>query len=204
MGGAARTDGYAADDIGGPMRTKTTRRANAAPRATRVLYLLGAAGLVAACTGAEGPETIADRFWAAVQDGDVETARAYSIESESSSLELEDESAVESYELGEVLIEDGKALVETRVTTAGEWELDISFETVLIEDNGAWKVHVEQTGRRMVRAVIGASTEELVRGIADTLRGAMGEVMEGVAEGIRELGDALGKTAENMQEEDDH
>jgi hypothetical protein len=168
------------------------------------LYLLGAAGLVAACAGADGPETVADRFWAAVQDGDVETARAYSIESEDSSLELEDESAVESYEIGDARSEDGKALVQTRVTTAGEWELDISFETVLVEDAGEWKVHVEQTGSRMVRAVIGASTEELVKGIADTLRGAMGEVMEGVAEGMKELGDALGKAADNMQEEDDH
>lgn len=186
------------------MRTRTSRRANAAPWAVRVLYLLGAAGLVTACAGADGPETIADRFWAAVQDGDVETARAYAIESESSALELEDESAVESYEIGEVLSEDGKALVETRVTTAGEWRLDITFETVLIEDAGEWKVHVEQTGSRMVRAVIGASTKELVRGIADTLRGAMGEVMEGVAEGMKDLGDALGKTADTMQKEDDH
>ncbi len=186
------------------MRTRTTRRANAAPRAIRVLYLLGAAGFVAACAGTESPEAVADRFWAAVQDGDVETARAYSIESESSSLKLEHESSIDSYELGDARSEDGKALVETRVTTSGEWELDISFETVLIEDAGAWKVDVEGTGSRMVRAVIGASTAELVRGIADTLRGAMGEVMEGVAEGMKELGEALGKAADDMQKEDDH
>ena len=183
---------------------RTRRRPNGAPWAIRALYVLGAAGLVGACAGADGPETVADRFWAAVQDGDAETAMAYSIESESSSLKLEGESSVESYELGDTRSEDGKALVETRVTTSGEWKLDISFETVLLEDGGDWKVDVEQTGSRMVRAVISASTEELVRGIADTLRGAMGEVMEGVAEGMKELGDALGKAAENMQKEDDH
>lgn len=186
------------------MRTRTTRRANAAPQAIRALHLLGVAGLVGACAGAEGPEAAADRFWAAVEDGDVETARAYSIESERSSLKLEGESSVESYELGATRSENGKALVETRVTTSGEWELDISFETVLIEDGSDWKVDVEQTGSRMVRAVIDASTEELVRGIADTLRGAMGKVMEGVAEEMKELGDALGKAAENVQKEDDH
>lgn len=186
------------------MRMTTTRRANAAPRAIRMMYLLGAVGLVTACAGAEGPEAVADHFWAAVQDGDAETARAYSIESETSSLKMEDESSIESYELGETRSDDGKALVKTRVTTAGEWELDLSFETVLIEDDGVWKVDVDQTGSRMVRAVIGASTEELVRGIADTLRGAMGEVMEGVAEGMKDLGEALGKAEEDMQEKDDH
>lgn len=187
------------------MRTRTTRRSNAAPPAARALWLASMAALVTACFGAEGPEGVADRFWAAVQDGDVETARAYAIESESSSLKLEGEhSSVESYELGESRSEDGKALVETRLTTAGEWELDISFETVLVEEDGEWKVDVEQTGSRMVRAVIGASTEELVKGIADTLRGAMGQVMEGVAEGMKDLGEALGEAAEDMKQEDDH
>lgn len=187
------------------MRTKTTRRSNSAPGAAGVLCLLGAVGLAAACTTAESPETVADRFWAAVQDGDAETARQHAIESESSSLNLEDDdSSVDGYELGETHVEDGAAFVETRITTSGEWELDISFVTVLVEDDGEWKVDIEQTGSRMVRAVIGASTEELVRGIADTLRGAMDEVMEGVAEGIHELGEALGKAADSMREEDDH
>jgi hypothetical protein len=169
------------------------------------LYLAGALGLLTACAGADSPEGVADRFWAAVQAGDAETAQEYSIESEDTTLKLEEgESAIDSYEVGASRVEDARAFVETRVRSAGDWELDIDFETVLVQHEGDWKVDVDRTGSQMVRAAIGASTDELVRGIADTLRGAMGEVMEGVAEGVKELGDALGETAEKMKKEDDH
>ena len=184
------------------MRTRTKRVAGVR-RSPGTLCLAGAIGFLTACAGADGPESVADRFWSAVQAGDAETAEEYSIESEDTTLKLEEgESAIESYELGPSRMEDGRAFVDTRVKSGGDWELDISFETVLIQSEGDWKVDVDQTGSRMVRAAIGASTEELVRGIADTLRGAMGEVMEGVSEGMKELGDALGEAAEKMKEDD--
>lgn len=187
------------------MRTNRNRRGSGARRSPGTLSLAGALGLLTACAGAGSPEDVADRFWAAVQAGDAETAQEYSIESEDTTLKLEEgKSAIESYELGASRMESGRAFVETRVQSAGDWELDISFETVLIQHEGDWKVDVDRTGSRMVRAAIGASTDELVRGIADTLRGAMGQAMEGVAEGMKELGDAIGEAAEKMQKEDDH
>ncbi len=184
------------------MRTSRTKRVAGVRRSPGTLCLAGAIGLLTACAGADSPEGVADRFWSAVQAGDAETAEEYSIESEDTTLKLEEgESAIESYELGASRMDDGRAFVETRVKSGGDWDLDISFETVLVQSDGAWKVDVDRTGSRMVRAAIGPATEELARELADTLRGAMGEVMEGVSEGMKELGDAIGEAAEKMKED---
>ncbi len=155
-------------------------------------HLLRAAVIVlaifAAGCSSDRPGAVADRFWAAARAGDLETVRALSIESEIATLELEEgEGAIDSYELGEVAVDGERALVETRIRSRGDHDIEVDFETVLVRVDGEWKVHLDETGERMIGALLGGSLHDAVEGM-----------MEGVSEGIRGLGEALERAADEL------
>ncbi|MEN8143336.1 MAG: hypothetical protein ABFS14_00155 [Gemmatimonadota bacterium] len=141
---------------------------------------------------------MAEQFWTAAQARDIETVEALSVESESTQLNFENEdNAIDAFELGDSFEEDGETLVPTSLkSSTGEKALEFDFETVMVKREGAWKVDLDETGNRMIRAVLGASMEELGQAIGEGMKEAMEGVAEGMAEGMREMGEAMGEAME--------
>ncbi|MGH7540574.1 MAG: hypothetical protein ACRELC_06220, partial [Gemmatimonadota bacterium] len=95
------------------------------------------------------------RFWTAAREGDVETVRALSFETESASLDVEPgRSAIREYTLGTTRVDGEEAFVETTVRGTDETPVVVTFETVLVKRDGDWKVDLERTGERMMKAAL--------------------------------------------------
>ncbi len=160
-------------------------------------------GLVGAGCAGEGPDSDAERFWTAAQARDMETVEALSVESESTKLNFENkDNAIDEFELGDSFEEDGETLVPTSLTSSGgDQSLEFDFQTVMVRSDGAWKVDLEATGNRMIRAVLGASMEEIGQAIGEGMKEAMEGIAEGKAEGMREMGKAMGEAMGEALEE---
>lgn len=152
----------------------------------------------AACFMTAGPEDVAFDFWDAAREGDRERVESLALDPRDSRLDFEDEdSRIESFEIGEAEIDGDVARVDTRLTGSnGDVELDLEFETVLVRREGEWWVDLDETGERLVVAVIGASMEGLGEAIGEGMKAAM----EGLAEGMEELGEAMEKAGAEMRE----
>ena len=159
-------------------------------------------GLLAAGCGGEEPVGVAERFWTAAQARDMETVEALSVESESTQLNFENtDNVIDSFQLGESFEEDSETLVPTTLnSSSGENALEFDFETVMVKHEGEWKVDLDATSDRMIKAVLGASMEEIGQAIGEGMKEAMEGVAEGMAEGMREMGEAMGDAMEEALE----
>jgi len=152
----------------------------------------------AACFMASGPKDVAYEFWDAVSEGDRERIETLALDPRDVRLDFEDEeSRIESFEIGEADVEGDVARVDTYLTGSNDDDvMELEFETVLVRRDGEWLVDLEETSRRLVVAVIGASMEGLGEAIGEGMKGAM----EGLADGMEELGRALQEASEEMRE----
>ncbi len=164
----------------------------------RMTYLLTAALLGTACGAAGDPHAVAEAFWTASKDGDMELAKSYVAEGGSASID-ESGSSIGDFSLGETAIDGDRATVETTMVSAGEQSIELAFTTVLVQQDGGWKVDLDQTSDDMMKSLFGTTMGELTKKMGEAMGDAMGEAMKGMAEGMAEglkaatqtLGDSL-------------
>ncbi len=188
-------EGPAAATLSRPSSLCATNDLGGFVRHSVAIVLVGLIG--AGCAG-EGPDSVAERFWTAAQARDIETVEALSIESESTQLNFENtDNVIDSFELGESFEEDGETVVPTTLnSSSGENALEFDFETIMVRQDGDWKVDLDATSNRMIRAVLGASMGEIGEAIGEGMKDAMEGIAEGMAEGMREMGEAMGDAME--------
>jgi len=153
------------------------------------LCLLTSAFLAVGCGGDKATD-VAEGFWDALKAGDVETAKTFATASSASSLKMTEnmEGKDVSVEFGAVTEEGDATFVATTVTTLnGENHMQIPMKTVLVRQEGVWKVDVEQT----MMSLFGGAMAEMMKGMGD----AMGEAMQGMGE---EMGNAMQETIEEV------
>lgn len=171
---------------------------NGLARAACVAVVAG--GLVA-CSGGEGPASVAERFWTAARDRDEATLRATSIESESASLKLDGDAGVGEVQVGAAEVEGDEATVETQLTAeTGERSIDLSFETVLVKRDGEWLVDLDETSSRMMKSLLGASMEELGEAMAEGMKEAMQGMAEGMTEAMQGMAEGMAEAMESVEE----
>lgn len=162
----------------------------------RMMYVITATLTAAACGAADSPGTVAEAFWTASKDGDKELAETYMVEGGSASIsEGGSGSSIGEFSLGETAVDGERATVATTVTSMGEQSMVLDFNTVLVQQDGSWKVDLDQTTDEMMRSLLGTTMGDLAEQMGEAVGNAMGEVMEGIAEGMAEglksMGDAL-------------
>ncbi len=161
-------------------------------RRTMVFFcLLTFASLAVGCGGGGNEATdVARGFWDALEEGDIETAKTFATTSSASSLKMTENMDGKDVEvvLGEITEEGSSTMVETTVNTKnGEDTMSIPMQTVLVEQNGEFKVDVEQT----MMSLFGSAMAEMMKGMGE----AMGEAMQGMGE---EMGEAMQEGIESM------
>lgn len=165
--------------------------------------LLATGFLLQACGGGEGPQSVAERFWEAAQDRDVAAVEALSIPSEDASFNFEDENTgIGSMSIGDAEVDGDRAEVETHLEMEGEeMDLDVEFKTIVAKHDGEWLVDLDRTGDEIMRAVLGASMQELGQALGEGMKEAMEGMAEGLAEGMEEMGKAFEEAAEGMKKD---
>ena len=160
---------------------------------------------ISACSSgspSDSPAEVADQFWTAAQNRDMDAVLAVSLPSDSASMNFESEqSSVEGFELGETIIEGASATVAIEVDALlGSEPKAIAFETILVQQDGAWLVDVDKTSGSMIQAVMGVSMEALGEAMAEGMREATEGMMEAMTDvmvdGMQQMGEAMGDAME--------
>ena len=161
----------------------------------RMTYLLTAALLGTACGASDGPRNIASAFWTASKDGDMELAKSYIAEGGNATIKAPNESrsSVGEFSLGETAIDGNRATVETTVVSTGEQEMELAFNTVLVQQDDGWKVDLDQTTDEMMKSLFGTTMGDFTKKMGQAMGDAMGEAMKGMAEGMAEGLETMGK-----------
>ncbi len=163
----------------------------------RLLVAILAASATTGCwMTTEDPLTVAEAFWRAGQEGDIELAQSYvSTESEAQINRTGDAKPFGDITLRDPQVDGDAATVETFMVGVGEREFEITFQTALVLEDGAWKIDLDQTMGDMTKSLLGISMTEMMEGLGQSMGDAMGEAMgsivEGLAEGMQTAAESL-------------
>lgn len=158
-----------------------------------VLVALAALTAVAGCTGAasgSGPDQVAESFWTAAAAGDGETAMRYVTEASAEHMSVQEDAAGGEFTLGTAVVDGERAEVPTTLVThdnASQMKMDLT--TVLVVENGDWKVDFDQTMMSMFGGAMGAMME----GLGDAMQQGMEQMGNAMAEGMEDMAQEMGE-----------
>lgn len=120
----------------------------------KVLVVLVVVATMAGCrSGAQDPKQVAQQFWNAVRVGDFEKVKPLVTRASAQSMKPEEKGDFNKegeVVVGAAKVEGERALVETTIKDKG---FTIPFQTIVVKEEGKWKVDADQT---MVSAMAGA------------------------------------------------
>ena len=123
---------------------------------------------------------VAKSFWKAMKERNIEEARTYATAGSAGALSINEDAKDQDVEIafGDVEIKDGKSTIETNMRAVGDdTQMEIPMQTVLVKEEGKWKVDVNLT-------------------MMSLFGGAMGAMMEGMQKSMEDLGNSM---AEQMK-----
>lgn len=160
----------------------------------RPAYVILPVLLASACNAVDDPPQIAEAFWTAAKEGDMDLAKSYLAEGGRASIDDAGSApSVATFSLGETAVDGDRATVQTTVAAAAPQEMELAFATVLVREGDVWKVDLDQTTDEMMKSLFGATMGELAKKMGNAVGEAMGEAMEGVAKGMAEGLQAVGE-----------
>lgn len=157
-------------------------------KAPAILFVLVFAmtALISCSQHCDDELTVAENFWSAMEARDIELARSYATDETANSVTIKDDAGDEEADIqfGDVTHEDGQALVATMIKAVNDdgSEMEMAMQTVLVKQNGEWKVDVDQTFMSLFGGAMGAMMEQ------------MGEAMQ---QGMEDMGKAMVEGMEN-------
>lgn len=157
-----------------------------------MMVMLVAVGCSKKGSQGDDPKSIANTFWSSVQKGDSAKVKTVVTKSSLASLQGDEGGSVKegsSFTLADAKIAGDTATVPTTLKDA---EMSIEVQTILVKEDGAWKVDADKT----MQAVFTAAMEQLSKGLGDAMKGA-GQAM---GEGLKAVGEGLKAAAPEIQE----
>lgn len=142
--------------------------------------------LLSACSGSEDEaKSVAQRFWAALEEKNIEKARGYATRETAGSLnEQEDAEDQEiAVAFGDVESKDDAVMVATTLHTfdAGA-EMTFEMQTVLVKEDGTWRVDVNRTMMSMFGGAMGEMMEQMGEAMQEAMQGMAEELQNGMQE----------------------
>ena len=136
--------------------------------------------ILTACAGG-GPhlsqQEVARDFWTAMETKDLAKAKTYAKKGTMDSVSPNNDAKIDKVEIKPSKVENGLTVVPTTVTATENGEQKTtSFNTVLEQEDGEWKVDFEKT----TTSIMGFSMQDMMEGMGK----AMGEAMKGVGEAV--------------------
>lgn len=162
------------------------------------LLILLSFSLIACNQPAEDPKAVADKYWQYLQNGNISEAEKL-VSTNSGHLFSEHTNRVA--DIAQLENGEAKTIVNTTITTispGSNYKHIQNFDTVLVLQQGQWKVDVSQS---KIPASLSAKEEEL-RQLKDKLAESMQENIESIDEtmsqGMQMLNEALREGSEEM------
>ena len=154
------------------------------PTPNRLIFLLIATLMLAACGDAGDPARTTDDFWTAVLAGDRAKAQSLALDQLPDKMQPEGGETAPRIEVGEAAITADRAEVPTTlyVVEDGGRLIPVPFKTVLAKTLSGWRVDTTQTQASMLGGALGSAFREIGRAFGDALR----EFGEGMQKGLQE------------------
>ena len=131
---------------------------------------------------------VAKGFWDAMNAKDIQVIRLYVTKESADKLQIKEKDTPGNCEVtfGNIKIEDDKTIIDTTMqTNEGTTEFQVQMQTILVKEDGQWKVDADQT----MMSMLGGAMGEMMNGLGKTLA-------EGFKKGFEEMGKSM---AEGMQ-----
>lgn len=140
--------------------------------------VIGLCIVLTACGGKHlSEQEVARDFWSAMAAKDLAKAKTFAKTGTMEGVSPNEGSAMDKIDLKPSKVENGLTVVPTTVTATENGEQKTtSFNTVLEQEDGEWKVDFEKT----MTAMMGFSMQDMMEGMGKT----MGDAMKGVGEAI--------------------
>lgn len=124
---------------------------------------------------------VAKQFWQGVQNGDAESIRPFVTSSSYPYFANPKQDFKKSdVTLGHEVIEEDRATVDTNLKD--ENGLSYDFKTILVKENGRWKVDMVQT----MSSMLGSAMKEIMDTLGNTMVQGLGNAVKGFSEGLHE------------------
>src|SRR3989304_5426507 len=131
---------------------------------------------------------VAKGFWDAMNAKDIQVIRLYVTKESADTLQIKEKDTPGNCEVtfGNIKIEDDKTIIDTTMqTNEGTTEFQVQMQTILVKEDGQWKVDADQT----MMSMFGGAMGEMMNGLGKALE-------EGFKKGFEEMGKSM---AEGMQ-----
>ena len=156
-----------------------------------LLFILLIGFLLQSCTPAKPntPLTVAQAFWTAALDGDVETAKEYLTRQSQANFKIILSSREDFVELGEQNITLSRAEILTYLTRHKNNQVHKSaLRTILLNQQGQWLVDFDQTRDSMLGSELQSVIDQLYNSMRET-----------IDKGVKVMGESVKKELEDME-----
>ena len=157
-------------------------------RIAACLFYLSLLFLLSACFGQQ-PEDVAKRYWNAVIQGDANALHELAATNSQSNVNrISQPDAGSKVGFRETTVEDDGATVVTEVHWVdGDTTVDVALQTVLVKEDGSWKVDIVKTRRSLYAGLFNNAFASLSESIEEGAT-ALQHIGEDIADDInREL-----------------
>jgi hypothetical protein len=145
------------------------------------------------CQTGKSPEDVATQFWQFLAQGQLENARKHTTENTQHLVNLQDIDSQSKIDMGESVIEDEGATVETTISRNKK---RVTFNTVMLKEKDAWKVDYLQTQLNISMLPFG----EVIKGLQN-LGGAFAKQLEQQLPQIQKEMESLGNELKKQVDE---
>ena len=165
-----------------------------------LLLVLMFAATLAGCSDNNSPTVVSQSFWQAMAAGNLAAAKKLATAGSMDGVSVTDDREVTNLQFGDVSEEGGYTLVATEFDSVNSGStVAMSFETVLEQEQGQWRVNFNRT----IKSMLGSSFEQLQNALSESITEAgesIGEaVNEVMVDTVEEMSDVLQGAAEEMQ-----
>lgn len=145
---------------------------------------------------ADDPKAVATKFWQASETGKIENMKPYITQKSLASDMMKEDAKAEKvkFTLGEAAVEGEKATVPTTIEQEG---FPVNMKTILVKEEGAWKVDVEQTMMTMMEGAMG----DLMKGLENMGQDLGKQLGDAMNDAAKQLGQELAKVEEPVRED---
>lgn len=146
------------------------------------------------CTNINNPSSVADKFWKALSEKNLEKAKKHAVIGSIENTTLFNNSELQIVEIAKkARFENELAYVPVKIDLQKNGEKkSYEFDTVLTKENNLWKVDFDKTKTEM----FGYSAEQFEKSIKKAGR----EMGEAIGQAVKEMGRAVGEAVEDMTE----
>lgn len=166
------------------MTIKSSRLAFKSPVAIAGLFCIL---LISGCQTGKSPEEVTALFWQTLAQGKIDNAKKHVTQESQHLVNLQDIDTHSSIKTGVAVVEETAAKVETTITRN---KRQVTFDTVLLKENDAWKVDYLQTQMNISMIPFGEVVKSL-QNLGDTFAKQLEQQLPQIQKEMESLGNQL-------------